>query len=385
MCLYPKLIKNRKYTANKKNGGVIPPVIDERTRWVPIGCQKCMECRKQKARGWQVRLLEDIKQNTNGKFITLTFSNEWIKNIVEGYTNDNNEWVEGIGTELEGYELDNQIATVATRYFLERWRKTYGRTLRHWFVTELGHEGTENIHIHGIVWPHIEGTIPAIMNEIEKHWKHGFVWKWKIEKGRRVNYVNESTVNYIIKYVTKADGLHKEYKSIILTSPGIGKNYTEAREAWKKAKFKGTETDETYRTRTGHKIALPIYWRNKVFTDQEREALWLQKLDKQVRWVCGEKIDISKDERDYYAVLQHYRDKNTRLGYGNDTKDWSREQYERQRRLILQKARMAPTRGGAPDAGGGRVFIGWLRSATHAEPNLNSQVTQMNSKSYEIH
>ena len=56
MCLYPKLIKNRKYIANKKNGGVIPPlpilridkngkkIYDERVTVVPVGCGKCMEC-----------------------------------------------------------------------------------------------------------------------------------------------------------------------------------------------------------------------------------------------------------------------------------------------------------------------------------------------------
>ena len=76
MCLYPKLIKNRKYTANKKNGGEIPPVSDQRTLWVPVGCGNCMECRKQKAREWQVRLLEDIRHNKNGIFVTLTFDNE---------------------------------------------------------------------------------------------------------------------------------------------------------------------------------------------------------------------------------------------------------------------------------------------------------------------
>ena len=38
MCLYPKLIKNRKYIANKKNGGNIPPVSDSRVLMVPVGC-----------------------------------------------------------------------------------------------------------------------------------------------------------------------------------------------------------------------------------------------------------------------------------------------------------------------------------------------------------
>ena len=38
-------------------------------------------------------------------------------------------------------------------------------------------------------------------------------------------YCNEKTINYIIKYVTKVDEDHKNYKSIILTSKGIGSNY----------------------------------------------------------------------------------------------------------------------------------------------------------------
>ena len=49
MCLYPKLIKNKKYMSNKKNGGVIPAVSDERTLFVPVGCGKCIECLKQKS------------------------------------------------------------------------------------------------------------------------------------------------------------------------------------------------------------------------------------------------------------------------------------------------------------------------------------------------
>ncbi len=56
MCLYPKLIKNRKYVANKKNKGVIPPILDKRVLMVPDGCGKCMECRRQIARYWLVRL-----------------------------------------------------------------------------------------------------------------------------------------------------------------------------------------------------------------------------------------------------------------------------------------------------------------------------------------
>ena len=81
MCLYPRLMYNPKYKANKKNRGEIPPIKDQRTVYVPVGCGVCIECKKQNARNWQLRLLEDIKQHTNGKFITLTFSDEGIKKI----------------------------------------------------------------------------------------------------------------------------------------------------------------------------------------------------------------------------------------------------------------------------------------------------------------
>ena len=45
---------------NKKNGGQVPPVSDSRVLLVPVGCGKCIECRKQKSRNWQIRLKADI-------------------------------------------------------------------------------------------------------------------------------------------------------------------------------------------------------------------------------------------------------------------------------------------------------------------------------------
>ena len=71
MCLYPKLILNRKYLPNKKNGGTPPKCPDERLRYVTAACGKCYECRKQKARGWLVRMEEELRHNPNAIFITL--------------------------------------------------------------------------------------------------------------------------------------------------------------------------------------------------------------------------------------------------------------------------------------------------------------------------
>jgi len=327
MCLYPKLIKNPKYKANKKNGGNIPPVSDERVIWVPIECGECMECRHSKSRDWQIRLMEDIKENKNGKMVTLTLSNESIKKIYEMEPTKN--WP-GL-KHLEGYELDNQIAIRAVRLFLERWRKEYKKSLRHFLVTELGHKGTENIHLHGIVWTN------ESFAKIREKWEYG--WIWPRPETTQKNYVNAQTVNYIVKYITKLDTDHKYYKSQILTSAGIGGNYTKQYNS-RLNKYQGDKTKETYLTRTGHEIGMPIYWRNKIYNEEEREKLWLQKLDKQERWIMGEKIDISQGEEGYWRSLEHYRKKNKKLGYGDGEKDWNREQYEIARRQILMAKRL---------------------------------------------
>lgn len=326
MCLYPKLIKNQKYIANKKNGGIIPAINDNRVLMVPVGCQKCIECRKKKAREWQVRLLEEVKNNKNGIFITLTFSNESIKKL--------NKEIEG----LSGYELDNQIATLATRRFLERWRKKYKKSLRHWLVTELGHNGTENIHMHGLVFPTDEmKKKDNVFEEINKIWGYGYTWIGD----KKENYVSERTVNYIIKYINKIDKQHTEYNSKILTSAGIGKGYAERIGEYNS--YKKEETREYIKTKSGHKIALPIYYRNKIYTDEEREKLWIEKLDKNERYVLGQKIDISENDKTYWNVLKRARQKNKRLGYGDDSINWERKKYENERRILMLNKRTQAT------------------------------------------
>lgn len=317
MCLYPKIIQNKKYVPNKKNGGIVPAVYDKRVLAVPIGCGICMECKKKKAREWSIRLQEEIKTNKNGKFVTLTFSNESIKEL----TNE----IKG----LEGYNLDNEIATKATRRFLERWRKKYKKSLKHWFVTELGKEGTENIHIHGIVWTN------ETKETISEIWKYGYTRIFDKTNG---GWVNEQTINYIVKYANKVDEKHPNYNQKILTSPGIGKNYTNTHNSTLN-KFAITNTKETYTTRQGHKISLPIYYRNKIYNEEEREKLWIQKLDKNVRYIGGEKIEAN-NWTEIQKLQDYYRKINKKLGYG-DNKTWKTKEYEEQRRKYNLEQRIA--------------------------------------------
>ncbi len=309
MCLYPKIIKNRKYVANKKNKGIVPQVKDKRVLYVPVACGKCMECRKQKSRQWQVRLTEEVRNDKTGKFVTLTFSDEALEEL--------GKEIKG----LDGYDKDNEIATKAMRRYLERWRKKHKKSVKHWFVTELGTTRTERIHMHGIMWTNE-------IEDIEKIWKYGHVWIG--------DYVNDSTVGYIVKYINKADKVHTQYVSKVLTSSGIGKGYVSRKDA-ENNKFKGEKTKEVYTTKAGHKLNLPIYYRNAIYSEEEREKLWLQKLDEETRYVNGIKVDISQGEEEYYKVLEVQRQKNKRLGYGDDSINWEKRRYENERRNMKKR------------------------------------------------
>ncbi len=306
MCLYPRLVQNPKYKV-RKNGGNVPVCDDKRKEFVPIGCGKCYECRKEKANSWSVRLVEDVKVNKNGYFVTFTISDESMIELIK----DVNEV-----KELKGYELDNRVAKLAVKRFRERWRKKYKKSIRHWLVTELGQKGTERLHIHGIVWT------DESKEEITEKWGYGHTFIG--------SYLDERTARYCVKYLHKVDKRHKNYQSIILTSPGIGKAYLSS----KKISEHRNKKRDYYLTDSGHKLKLPIYYRNYIFSEEEREEMWIENIEKKVRYVLGEKIDVSKNDEVYMKKLKGAQKWNEKIGYGTDKKDWEKIKYENELRAM---------------------------------------------------
>lgn len=310
MCLYNQLMPNPKYKANKKNGGDIPSVPDTRVLWVPIGCGKCIECRKAKSRDWQLRLTAEIEHTQNNHFYTLTFSNDAYEKLT-------------LQVEGEGYVKENNIAIKGVRYFLELYRKHHGKSPRHWLITELGQTNTERIHLHGIIQTKLSH------DELAKLWKHGY--------SSRGKYCNEATANYITKYLTKVDVLHQQYKPVVLASAGIGKQYLTTT-IKNELRYNENKTREYYLTKSGHRLPLPIYYRNKIYTDHEREQLWIKKLDEGYRYVLGQKY--KNGSRDYFKAVEKAQRQNIRMGYEAKL-SYQEEEYRRQLRVMnyLQKIR----------------------------------------------
>ena len=77
---------------------------------------------------------------------------------------------------------------------------------------------------------------------------------------------------------------------------------------------------------------MPRYYKDKIYSEEEKELLWLQKLDKGDTWVMGEKCKIDSDE--YKNLLSYYREQakqihgdNIVLWKENSYRDWETTKY----------------------------------------------------------
>lgn len=308
MCLYTKYIENPKYKPNKKNGYNPPVLKDLRLKYVPTKCGRCIECRKEKKRNWLIRLSEEIRNDKNALFITLTFNNISLERLQRECF--------GKTTKEMTHAQEDEVCKRAVRLFLELIRKHTGKSVKHWLITEKG-EDFNRIHLHGLIW---------CDKKLIKHWKHGY---WFIGA-----YVNEKTINYITKYVLKEPEHDKTFVGKIFASAGIGKDYFKRSDVHRN-KYVPGDTDETYLTRQGMKIPLPQYYKDKIYTDEEKEKLWIEKQEKGYRYVCGEKVSTENTE-EWDNLITYYQERAKKL-YKENPDEWEKEKEKRK----LEKMKLA--------------------------------------------
>jgi len=242
-CLHPVCIPKKEYPWKDKT---IVNSVDQihYTRLVP--CGHCIECLRTKSKNWRIRLFEEYKHVSDAKFVTLTFApDEYEKlksDVLFGPDVVNKRLYDKTGSEpvylgtvphlrvksrkfslkqeyeykpLIGKYLDKQIARLAVRRFLERYRKKYGVSLRHWLITDYGHRGTERLHLHGIVFDARCTTQRSHrtlikFEEFRNLWTYGHVW---------LGWCTDRSINYITNYITKIQDAK------VFVSPGLGKSY----------------------------------------------------------------------------------------------------------------------------------------------------------------
>ena len=123
------------------------------------------------------------------------------------------------------------------------------------------------------------------------------------------------------KYMLKVDIKHPEFKQIVLASKGIGAGYMDRLDyLWQKQNYKKIEV-ATYTFRNGTKMAMPKYYKNKIFTEKEREKMWINNLNRGLLWIYGEKVKAN----DWKTIdnLREYWQKYGREVMGDNPIAWN--------------------------------------------------------------
>ncbi|WGL31379.1 replication initiator protein [Dipodfec virus UOA04_Rod_997] len=231
MCLFPVWISNKKYT------GYVP-------------CGKCAECIEKRSVDLKFRAEQEFKACNNAYFATLTYSDDHLP-------------------------LHGDLPVLNKRdvqLFLKRLRKQYGK-LRYFLLGEYG-STTHRPHYHIMLFFHdpiCEKDFYTFKNRIASIWDFGFI---------TLSELNYNRIQYAIGYMCPVSELSPEYREFppfCTFSLGFGRNYlTENRKQFYRALLKD---DPAIRKapycylNDRYKMALPRYYRDRIYTPSEKAEI----------------------------------------------------------------------------------------------------------------
>ena len=207
-CLKQRTIVNRRYV---KLAGSVPRAeelfIGAPDLYLVVDCGRCLPCQKKRATMWRQRLLDEyhymVSKSPDLKyrvfFVTLTIAPQY-------------------------YKKDIKVAYSLFKHFRERYRKTYGVSLRYWLTSEYG-EKRGRLHFHAIFFNPLFDC-----HELSSMWKYGrcdmsVVGDSPKNPTKDPNKGIASVTKYITKYVDKWF-INWDERSFIWCSPGLGTAYT---------------------------------------------------------------------------------------------------------------------------------------------------------------
>lgn len=211
---------------------------------IPLPCGRCPPCKKRRVDGWVFRLMQEYKVSSSAHFVTLTYDPEHVPISEHGFmTLDKSEF---------------------PRY-MKRLRKIVprGTILKYYACGEYGSKNSRP-HYHAIIFncPKDEFFFDV--------WSLGGVHFGGVNVGQ----VTQNSVAYTMKYIDKSVFKSRHSRDdrvpeFALMSKGLGQSFvTPAIKSFYKA-----DLSRNFLTRDGgYKIAMPRYYRERVFDEDERAA-----------------------------------------------------------------------------------------------------------------
>lgn len=256
------------------------PQIFPNSGGIPAPCGKCPKCLQRRMTQWMLRLRMQEKSAISAYFTTLTYDPQ---NVPKGYT----------------------LVKKDVQDFFKRLRYYHvavhgNNTIRYYACGEYGSKHGRP-HYHAIIYN-------ADDRLIDRSWGKGDVLNAS---------VTGASIAYVLKYMTKPRKIPRKgrIREFSLMSKGMGKAYlTPAVIKWHRE-----HPDNCYARLDGHKVALPRYYKDRIYTDEEREHIaWhqvqrIRKEEEEARardpaYDYNKQQSINQAYKDMYAKSKQKRD-----------------------------------------------------------------------------
>lgn len=219
---------------------------------ITVPCGKCYDCRMRRANEWSFRLRQEGRRSSTSFFVTLTYDTEFVPITDKGY--------------MSLLQKDVQDFFKRLRYYhnirFKNHKSEDRPKIRYFVVGEYGSK-TMRPHYHLIIFN-------AELDDLYLAWKKG---------GIHVGTVTGASIGYTLKYMLKEKQIPRHNNDDRLPefqnmSKGLGYNYlTDKIRKW--------HEDDLYNRmyipiEGGKKIAMPRYFREKIYSEEEREEIILR-------------------------------------------------------------------------------------------------------------
>jgi len=230
---------------------------------IVVPCGKCPACLANRRDEWITRLVEEAKDHDKMIFLTLTYE-------------DNN---------LTYGETSPTLVKSDVQKFLKRFRKKIGRKIRYYCVGEYG-TSTYRPHYHFIMFNVDDTDYDSLLSS----WGLGHI---------EIGSVTIRSISYVCKFhVNKSSAPRGTMPSFTLmsTKPAIGASYVT-----RMADYHSASVDRAYYSDYNIKKHLPRYFKNKLYSKEEREEIALRYVDSTYdASVVDSKPDYFRDR--YYRI-----------------------------------------------------------------------------------
>lgn len=225
---------------------------------VPINCGKCYPCLQRRQAEWIFRLNQELKECNTAYFVTLTYRTEEVPRTKKGFMTLDREDVKKFMKRLRYYAEQPGIRyehLIRRKYQIKDEEQ---KPIKYYAVGEYG-SLRKRPHYHLIV-------LNSHESDIYKAWTKGDV---------HIGNVTNASLAYVLKYMEKKesktfpsywDGV-KEFSQC---SKGLGQNYLTNTQI----KYHRKDYNTNYlTTRDGYRVAMPKFYRNQIWTEEERRVL----------------------------------------------------------------------------------------------------------------